>query len=377
VGLKAKLLTMGELRDFDVALSFAGEDRAYVDAVAHALRNRGVKVFYDLFEEVDLWGKDLYTHLSEIYQKRARFTVMFISEAYGRKLWTNHERQAAQARAFQEAEEYILPVRFDETEIPGVLPTVGYISLRNCGADKLASLIEKKLGRPASIVSTKPTRDVASVTPPDSGSSLRGRAPAAIESNGTAINDRLVRTIAKLIALSAPIALLGGLGLRQLRSPAPVYQQGTIEAPQGASVQKATTPERSAPDPSACQRATNNWANAVANGKPDEIDKARLEALQLGSVCPNISHLISKSPEHTPLKSPSHRPVRYTPISTEEDPQPYSRVKVEQTAEPSTQTVNKSPESVTCLLDGGITYIANSKSECRLRDGHIIDGAEP
>lgn len=151
--------------DFDIALSFAGEDRPYVDAVAHALRDRGVKVFYDQFEEADLWGKDLYAHLSDIYQRRARFTVMFISEAYNRKLWTNHERRAAQAKAFQEAQEYILPARFDDTEIPGVLPTVGYVSLKNRTAENLASLISKKLVSAGGSVPTELVRkDFANVT---------------------------------------------------------------------------------------------------------------------------------------------------------------------------------------------------------------------
>jgi hypothetical protein len=136
---------MAENRDYDIALSFAGEERDYVDRVANLLKDRGVKVFYDLFEEADLWGKDLYVHLSEVYHKRARFTVMFISEAYAKKLWTNHERKSAQARAFQEAQEYILPARFDDTEIPGVLPTVGYVSLKGRSPEDLVSLITKKL----------------------------------------------------------------------------------------------------------------------------------------------------------------------------------------------------------------------------------------
>lgn len=131
--------------EYDIALSFAGEERAYVDRVATLLKERGVRVFYDLFEEADLWGKDLYVHLSDVYHKRARFTVMFISEAYAAKLWTNHERKAAQARAFQEAQEYILPARFDDTDIPGVLPTVGYVSLKGRSPDDLVSLITKKL----------------------------------------------------------------------------------------------------------------------------------------------------------------------------------------------------------------------------------------
>ena len=44
--------------DFEVALSFAGEDRSYVEAVASYLKDRGVRVFYDAYEKVDLWGKD-------------------------------------------------------------------------------------------------------------------------------------------------------------------------------------------------------------------------------------------------------------------------------------------------------------------------------
>lgn len=130
---------------YDIALSFAGEERVYVDRVANILRERGVSVFYDLFEEADLWGKDLYAHLVDVYQNRAKFTVMFISKAYASKLWTNHERRAAQARAFQESQEYILPVRFDDTEIPGVLPTIGYIHLEGRSPDSLVSLITRKL----------------------------------------------------------------------------------------------------------------------------------------------------------------------------------------------------------------------------------------
>ena len=59
-------------REFDIALPFAGENREYVDRVANLLRDSGVKVFYDLFEESNLWGKNLYDYLSEIYMNKAR-----------------------------------------------------------------------------------------------------------------------------------------------------------------------------------------------------------------------------------------------------------------------------------------------------------------
>ena len=96
---------------YDIALSFAGEDRAYVEMVADQLRGRSVSVFYDRYNEADLWGKDLYTHLVDVYRKRAKFTLMFISKHYREKLWSNHERRAAQSRAFEDAIDYILPAR--------------------------------------------------------------------------------------------------------------------------------------------------------------------------------------------------------------------------------------------------------------------------
>lgn len=131
---------------YHVALSFAGEDRSYVEQVATLLRAEGVDVFYDLFEEADLWGKDLYTHLSDVYQKMALFTVMFVSDAYRTKLWTNHERRSAQARAFSDSKEYILPALFDDSiEVPGLLKTTGYVSLKTKTPEQLASLIVQKL----------------------------------------------------------------------------------------------------------------------------------------------------------------------------------------------------------------------------------------
>ncbi|MBX9658206.1 MAG: TIR domain-containing protein [Nitrospiraceae bacterium] len=131
---------------YHVALSFAGEDRTYVEAVATQLQALGVSVFYDRFEEDELWGKDLYVHLSNVYQKMAMYTVMFVSDAYKSKVWTNHERRNAQARAISDSTEYILPAFFDESiEVPGLTRTTGYISLKSKTPEQLAALVAKKL----------------------------------------------------------------------------------------------------------------------------------------------------------------------------------------------------------------------------------------
>lgn len=136
---------MKQATEFDIALSFAGEDREYVDKVAGILKSKGISVFYDKFEEATLWGKNLYEYLSDIYSNKAFYTIMFISEHYNKKLWTNHERRAMQSRAFQENQEYILPARFDDTIIPGLLPTIGYISLVEKSPEDFCEIIIKKL----------------------------------------------------------------------------------------------------------------------------------------------------------------------------------------------------------------------------------------
>ncbi len=136
---------MKKFYDYDVALSFAGEDRAYVESVAKFLKQNQVNVFYDIFEEANLWGKNLYSHLSSVYKDRANYTVIFISKHYAEKLWTNHERENAQARAFLENREYILPARFDDTEIPGILKTVGHIDLLRHSPESFGSLICQKI----------------------------------------------------------------------------------------------------------------------------------------------------------------------------------------------------------------------------------------
>jgi hypothetical protein len=131
--------------EYDVALSFAGEDRTKAEELAEILKKVNISVFYDKYEKGALWGKDLYEHLAWVYKDAARYCIMFISEHYKRKLWTTHERKNAQARAFREQREYILPVRLDDTEIPGITGTTGYIDLRGSSCQEVADLIIQKL----------------------------------------------------------------------------------------------------------------------------------------------------------------------------------------------------------------------------------------
>lgn len=149
--VKAETLESGETVSlgllYDVALSFAGEQRAYVEEVAKILKNAAVKVFYDSFE--DLWGVDLTVKLEDVYRRQSRYVVIFVSGEYVEKAWPNLERQHALAGRIERNDESVLPARFSGIELPGLPATVGYLDISHMTPAELASRILRKLGHGA------------------------------------------------------------------------------------------------------------------------------------------------------------------------------------------------------------------------------------
>lgn len=133
-------------RPYQVALSFAGEQREYVRDVAQALAARHIAVFYDEFEANTLWGKDGAEHFHQIYSRDTQYVVMFISAEYVAKAWTRQERRSAISRQMMDQAEYILPVRFDDTAVPGLPDTIQYLSAARYTPAALAVEIANKLG---------------------------------------------------------------------------------------------------------------------------------------------------------------------------------------------------------------------------------------
>ena len=135
----------GSGRLWDVALSFAGAQRDYVGQVAAALKALGVRCFYDADEQVRLWGTYLAEELPRIYARESMAVVVFISDEYASRDWTRLERRAAFSRAVVEAGVYVLPARFDDSELPGLLTDVVTIDLRLYTPEQFADLVAAKL----------------------------------------------------------------------------------------------------------------------------------------------------------------------------------------------------------------------------------------
>jgi len=133
---------------YQVALSFAGEQRAYVERVARALQARGVAIFYDRFEKLTLWGKDGIEYFHQVFSAESAFVIMFVSAEYVTKSWPRHERRSALSRALVEQAEYVLPVRFDDTPVPGMPSSIQYENASDYTPEELASLIAQRIGVP-------------------------------------------------------------------------------------------------------------------------------------------------------------------------------------------------------------------------------------
>ncbi|MGY1697358.1 TIR domain-containing protein [Geodermatophilus sp. SYSU D00814] len=142
--------------DFDIALSFAGDHRPFVAEVAAGLKDRGFRVFYDQYRREDLLGQELIAYLQEVYGRRSAMVAAFISEQYVARNWPRHERQSALAYALLRVSAgvpFLLPLRFDDTVVPGLQPTVGYEDLRELQPGERRWRDDRRYKHPKHVVS--------------------------------------------------------------------------------------------------------------------------------------------------------------------------------------------------------------------------------
>lgn len=78
-------------KPYDVALSFAGEDRVFADHLRNHLEEHDLTVFYDKSEEAKILAGDVEAILGPKYSTESRFVVAVLGERYGLKRWTLFE----------------------------------------------------------------------------------------------------------------------------------------------------------------------------------------------------------------------------------------------------------------------------------------------
>lgn len=129
----------------DVAISYAGEDRVVAKRLTKALEATGLKVFFDEFIPEKLFGAELFEKLADIFENKARFCMPILSVHYTAKVWTRHELRSAFARVLVSDDEYLLPVRLDDTDVPGIRGNTGYLDLRSTTIDRVVAITKAKV----------------------------------------------------------------------------------------------------------------------------------------------------------------------------------------------------------------------------------------
>jgi tetratricopeptide (TPR) repeat protein len=143
---------------WDVAISFAGEDRKIARKLAASLKASGLCVFYDKDHKSYLWGKSQ-KEFDSIYGQESRFVMPIISKHYTTSDWPRYEFSVALEESKKRQEEFILPVRLDDTRLSGLHDDINYIDLRQESISEVVRALVDKCGRRPGAVRTKLMRN--------------------------------------------------------------------------------------------------------------------------------------------------------------------------------------------------------------------------
>jgi hypothetical protein len=133
---------------YDLAVSFAGEQRDYVEQVVRACEKRGLRVLYDRDLTIDLWGRNLIKEFRKAYGgKQARHVAPFISREYLAKRYPMDEFRSMLLPAMDQPDDYMLPVLFGDVSVPPELlnPAVGVLRSEDYSPEELADAFAQRI----------------------------------------------------------------------------------------------------------------------------------------------------------------------------------------------------------------------------------------
>lgn len=132
---------------YDLAVSFAGEHRDYVEQTVRACSELGLRVFYDRDMNNEWWGKSFIREQRKVYGSQTRYFVPFISTEYLSKPIPMDEFSAAMMTAVKQGDGYVLPVLMGDVRVPPDLlhPHIHYLRARDYTPELLAAQLHAKV----------------------------------------------------------------------------------------------------------------------------------------------------------------------------------------------------------------------------------------
>lgn len=115
--------------EYDVAVSYASEQRWYVEEFVRHLKKKRVKVFFDKHEEIQLLGVYLHEELLKIYSEGSRYIIIFLSKDYLKKAYTMWEARTALGESVRR-NNCVIVIKFDDSTLPGLHETLNHLETK-------------------------------------------------------------------------------------------------------------------------------------------------------------------------------------------------------------------------------------------------------
>lgn len=132
---------------FDVALSFPGEVRTFVESIVAEIEAiiGPNSYFYDNNYLAQLARPNLDVLLQDIYGKRSKLLVLFIGEKYQLKDWCGIEFRAIKEILYKREDKRIMLIKMDDGQVDGIKSYDGYIDGRIYDTKTIARCIKERI----------------------------------------------------------------------------------------------------------------------------------------------------------------------------------------------------------------------------------------
>lgn len=130
---------------YDIAFSLAGEQKEFAQKLKNFLAENGLNCWIYTEHEHELAGRTMPNQFLNIFTQDSKYCIPVVSKDYIRKRWTELEGKYILQR-WMSNEDFLIPLSLDNSIIPDLPTTVGYISLNNRSTKEIASLILKRVG---------------------------------------------------------------------------------------------------------------------------------------------------------------------------------------------------------------------------------------
>lgn len=112
---------------YDIALSYASEQKDYVSSIYKLLELKGLSVYFAPAYQEELSGADMTTTFYSIFHDQCLLIAAFVSEEYLQKRRPMAEAAIGQMRNREEGQNCLIPVYFGNAKLPEFDPDINFL----------------------------------------------------------------------------------------------------------------------------------------------------------------------------------------------------------------------------------------------------------